>query len=183
MIKRLRLTAWFLAAVACSVSLGPAEQPRPAGDEDAVKAAVLVKLIQFVTWPDSAWPSGGKPVSLCVLARDRWTPLLQQTVQGESLNDRPITVARITKAREASGCQVLVVGGAIERESMEMWQNWHILTISDDESFGQRTAMVSLSIESGRTRFKLNLELAEKAHIRFSAKLLQLAGVVLRGAE
>jgi hypothetical protein len=148
-----------------------------------VKVAVLVKLIQFVTWPDSALPPNGKPVVLCVLAKDRWIPVLQQTVQGESLNDRSITVARITKAREASGCQILVVGGAIERESLEMWENWHVLTISDEDPFELRTSMVTLAIESGRTRFKLNLDLAERAHLRFSAKLLQLAAVVLRGTE
>jgi hypothetical protein len=90
-------------------------------------------------------------------------------------------VTRITKAREANQCQILVVGGPIERESMEMWQNAHVLTISDEESFGSRTGMVSLNVESGRTRFSLNLDLAQKAHIRFSAKLLQLAKVILRG--
>jgi hypothetical protein len=117
------------------------------------------------------------------LGKDRWIPLLQQATQGESLNDRPIAVVRITKAREAGACQILVVGGATERDSLEMWQSWHVLTISDDEPFGGRATMVSLSIESGRTRLKLNLELAEKARVRFSAKLLQLAGVVSRGAE
>ena len=183
MIKRLRLPTSVLAAIAFSASLSRAEQPRAVGGETEVKVAVLVKLIQFVTWPDSALPPGGKPVALCVLAKDQWIPLLQQTVQGESLNNRAITVARITKAREASGCQILVVGGAIERESLEMWENWHVLTISDDDPFELRTSMVTLAIESGRTRFKLNRDLAERAHLRFSAKLLQLAAVVLGGTE
>ncbi len=181
MNKRFRLVMWLLAAFALSVSASPAEQQVPARDEDTVKAAVLVKLIQFVTWPDSALPSAGKPVSLCVLEKDRWIPVLRQTVQGESLNDHPIVVTRITKAREANQCQILVVGGPIERESMEMWQSAHVLTISDEDSFGSHTGMVSLNVESGRTRFNLNLDLAQKAHIRFSAKLLQLAKVILRG--
>ena len=171
----------LLAGFALFVAPCPAEQRAPARDEETVKAAVLVKLIQFVTWPESALPAAGKPVSLCVLEKDRWIPLLQQIVQGESLNDRPIVVTRITKAREGRQCQILVVGGAIERESMEMWQSSHVLTISDEDSFGLHTSMVSLNVESGRTRFKLNLDLAERAHLRFSAKLLQLAKVVLRG--
>ena len=183
MMQRFRLLTCLLAAVAFSVGFSQGEQRRPVEDEDSVKVAVLVKLIQFVSWPESVAIPAGNPATLCVLGKDRWIPLLQQTVQGESLDDRPIAVVRISKAREASVCQILVMGGAAERESLEMWQSWHVLTISDDESFGQRTAMVSLSIESGRTRFKLNLELAEKARIRFSAKLLQLAGVVSRGAE
>jgi hypothetical protein len=183
MIKRFRLPTWLLAAVVFSAGLSQGEDRRPAEDEDTVKVAVLVKLIQFVSWPDAAAIPAGKPATLCVLGKDRWIPLLQHTVQGESLNDRPIAVTRITKAREASACQILVVGGAIERESLEMLQNSHVLTISDDEPYGVRATMVSLSSESGRTRFKLNLELAEKARVRFSAKLLQLAGVVSRGAE
>lgn len=181
MNKRLRFVLWLLAGFALSISPSPAEPRGPARNEDTVKAAVLVKLIQFVTWPDSALPPAGKPVSLCVLEKDRWIPILQQTVQGEYLDDRPIVVTRITKARDASQCQILVVGGPIERESMEMWESLHILTISDEESFGLRTSMVSLNVESGRTRFNLNLDLAQKAHLRFSAKLLQLAKVILRG--
>jgi len=183
MIKRLRLPICLLAASVFTVSLSPAEEHRLAGDADTVKVAVIVKIIQFVTWPDFALPAVGKPMALCVLSKDRWIPLLQQTVVGESLDDRPIAVVRITKAREASACQILVVGGPIEREALETWEQWHVLTVSDDDSFALRTAMVSLSIESGRTRFKLNLNLAEKARIRFSAKLLQLAGVVSRGVE
>jgi hypothetical protein len=183
MIKRLRLPTWLLAAIVFFVSPCLSEQPRPSADETAVKVAVLVKLIQFVTWPDSALPPGGKPAVLCVLAKDRWIPFLQQTVQGESLNGRPIAVARITKAREASGCQILVVGGTIERESLEMWEKWQVLTISDEDPFELRTSMVTLAVESGRARFKLNLDLAERAHLRFSSKLLQLAAVVLRGPE
>jgi hypothetical protein len=172
---------WLLAGFALYDAPSAAEERAPARDEDTVKAAVLVKLIQFVTWPDSGFPAAGKPVSLCVLEKDRWIPVLQQTVQGESLNDHPIVVIRITKARDANQCQILVVGGAIERESMEMWESSHVLTISDEDSLGLHTSMVSLNVESGRTRFKLNLDLAQKAHIRFSAKLLQLAKVVLRG--
>ena len=97
------------------------------------------------------------------------------------MNDHPIVVARITKAREANQCQILVVGGPIEHESMEMWESSHVLTISDEDTFGLHTSMVSLIVESGRTRFKLNLDLAQRAHLRFSAKLLQLAKVVVRG--
>ena len=183
MMQRFRLPTWLLAAVAISVGLSQGEQRRATEDEDTVKVAVLVKLIQFISWPDSAAIPAGNPATLCVLGKDRWIPLLQHATQGESLNDRPISVVRITKAREASACQILVVGGATERESLDLWQSWHVLTIGDDDSFGGRTTMVSLSIESGRTRFKLNLELAEKARVRFSAKLLQLAGVVSRGVE
>ena len=181
MNKRLRLVMWLLASFALSVSLSPAEPRGPARNEDAVKAAVLVKLIQFVTWPDSALPPAGKPISLCVLEKDRWIPVLQQTVQGEYLDDHPIVVTRITKARDANQCQVLVVGGPIEPESLEMWESLHVLTISDEDSFGMRTSMVSLNVESGHARFNLNLDLAQRAHIRFSAKLLQLAKVILRG--
>src|SRR3954471_476339 len=101
MIKRFRLATWLLAAVAFSVGASQGEQRRLAEDVDTVKVAVLVKLIQFVSWPDASAIPSGNPATLCVLGKDRWIPLLQQATQGESLNDRPIAVVRITKAREA----------------------------------------------------------------------------------
>jgi hypothetical protein len=130
----------------------------------------------------------GKPVLLCVLAKDEWIPLLERSAQGESVNGHPIAVTRIAKPPEAHACQILVVGGPIEREWLDLWGTWPLLTVSgDDQSHSRSTmvnsAMVNLTVESGHTRFKLNLELAANAHIRFSSKLLRLAGVDAKGAR
>lgn len=181
MPKGLRVSAWLWLASA--LSAGPVSAQPRGPTEDAVKVAVVVKLVQFVSWPESAWPASGKPVSLCVLAKNQWIPFLQRAAQGEAVNGHPITVTRIGKAQEAHACQILVVGGTIGEEWLKLWGNSPILTVAADDTDQSFGAMVNLTVEGGRTRFKLNLELAGKAQIRFSSKLLQLAGVVSGGAR
>ncbi|MEO7649663.1 MAG: YfiR family protein [Bryobacteraceae bacterium] len=143
--------------------------------------AVLVQLIHFVGWPEAALPQAGQPFSICVLAKDRWIPLLQKSSQGESLSGHPLTVIRIAKPQEARGCQILVIGGTPERDWLEMWGSWPVLTIGDEDRPQASGAMVNLTVEGGRTRFRLNPELARRANLRFSSKLLRLGGVAARG--
>jgi hypothetical protein len=191
MFKGLKIPAWSL--LICGVWSGSVSaQPKGSvsdgldpsrSPEDAVKVAVVVQLVQFVAWPDAAWPTPGKPVVLCVLAKDEWVPLLEQSAQGESVRGHPIAVTRIGKPQEAHACQILVVGGRITQEWLDLWGTWPVLTVSGDGSSPARLAMVNLTIESGHARFKLNLELAVRAGIRFSSKLLQLAGAEARGAR
>ena len=65
------------------VSPSAAEQRGPARDEE-VKVAVLVKLIQFVTWPDAAAARRGQTrFRYAYWKRTAGFPLLQQMVQGE----------------------------------------------------------------------------------------------------
>lgn len=180
MLKRFRLTNLLLLSAA--LLAGPLAAQAKLPNADAVKAAVVVQLVQFIEWPKSALPAANRPVDLCVLGGDQWVPLLREAAQGESVNGHPIKITRIGKAPEALICHILVIGAAIEQEWLDLVAKLPILTVSGEDNGPARGAMVNLTIESGRTRFKLDLERAEKARIRFSSKLLQLAGVALRGS-
>lgn len=180
MLKGFRLTNWLLLSAV--LLTGPLAAQARLPNVDAVKVAVVVQLVQFVAWPQSVLPAANRPMEFCVLGKDPWVPLLQEAAQGESVNGHPIKITRIGKAPEALICQILVIGAAVEQEWLEVVAKLPILTVRVEDNGQPRGAMVNVTIESGRTRFKLDLERAEKAHIRFSSKLLQLAGVALRGS-
>ena len=159
-----------------------AAQPRiPNGD--AVKIAVIVQLIQFVAWPPSSMPPDNGPLDLCVFGKDQWIPLLQEAAYGQLANGRPIKIQRIGKVPEALICHIVVVGGAVELDGVDALAKLPILTIRGDDGGRLEGAMVNITIESGRARFRLDQQRAEKAHIRFSSKLLQLAGAPMRGSR
>lgn len=149
---------------------------------DSVKVAVVVQLVQFVVWPQSALPAANRPLELCVLKNDDWLPLLEQAVRGESVNGHPIKVTGVEKVPEAFACHILVIGTAVEVAWLDVLEKLPILTIRGEKTGQSRRAMVTLRIEAGRTRFSLDVERADKAHLRFSSKLLQLADVAVRGS-
>jgi len=180
MLKGLRIANLLLLNAALLAGPLAAQSRLPNGD--AVKVAVVVKLVQFVTWPQSALPTADRPVEFCVLGKDHWVPLLKEAAHGESVNGHAIKVTRIERAPQAMTCHVLVIGAAVELDGMDVLEKLPILTISGEKTGQSQRAMVTLTIESGRTRFILDVERADRAHLRFSSKLLQLADAGLRGS-
>jgi hypothetical protein len=57
-----------------------------------------------------------------------------------------------------------------------------VLTVSDDAQFLEAGGMIQLREVRGRIRFEINLAGAEKAGLRMSSQLLQLA-LSVRGAR
>ena len=59
-----------------------------------------------------------------------------------------------------------------------MWEGLKgasVLTVGDVEEFNSLGGMVRLLIENGKMRFAINLQAAEQARLKLSAKLLSLA--------
>ena len=53
-----------------------------------------------------------------------------------------------------------------------------VLTVGDMGEFAEEGGMISLKMEGTRVRFDINLAAANRARLKISSKLLQLASVV-----
>lgn len=54
-----------------------------------------------------------------------------------------------------------------------------ILTVGETEQFVKDSGMIGFCIEENKIRFNINLEAAEKANLKISARLLMLAKTVI----
>src|SRR6266403_5629079 len=82
-----------------------AQQPKP--NEYQVKATYLYNFGRFVKWPGTVPVSKGDSFPVCVLGRDPFGPILDSTLAGETLNDKPVALRRISKPQEAGECRIL----------------------------------------------------------------------------
>jgi hypothetical protein len=57
-----------------------------------------------------------------------------------------------------------------------------VLTISDYEHFARMGGIANFVVEDGKLRFAINVDAAQRAHLRVSSQLLALARVV-RGTD
>ena len=76
------------------------------------------------------------------------------------------------------GCHLLYVCASEKHQTtriLESQRNKHVLTVSDIEHFNEDGGMIFLHREGKNIRFEINQNEAEKAGLKISSKLLQLA--------
>jgi len=167
----LRLTVLlFFGVLLCS-----AQDSKPT--ESQVKAAYLYNFGKFVTWPaDRAAASA--VFQICVLGHDPFGSVLDSTVLGESIDGKKITVQRMTRIQDASGCSILFISSSEESRLAAILpeaQRLHALTVSDIPHFAERGGTIGLVNHQDRIRFEVNRTMAEQCHLQLSSELLKVA--------
>ena len=144
--------------------------------EYAVKAEVLYNFLLFVEWPDSAFPTQGTPIRICVAGDDPFGAALDTAMAGRQVKGRAITVAR-TVNLDAVGCHLLFVSRSQTEHIAQILQSLKgsVLTVGDTGESVRRGAMIGLFNDRNRLRFEINPAAATATGIRISSRLLNLA--------
>lgn len=172
---RAGIVTWLLLPL-----VSPA-QPVPAPvQEYQVKAAFLYNFAKFVDWPGEAAGADG-PLVITVFGSDPFGPVLEQTVQGKTVGDRPLVVRRTTRLQDLRPCHVLFISPSEKIRLPEVLRavgGERVLTVSDMEEFLHLGGIVKFVMEDNRVRFEVNARVARESGVRISSKLLKLARVV-----
>jgi hypothetical protein len=166
------------------IGLGVATRSSQAADESLeyqVKAAFLLNFVKFVGWPASAFPQPDSPISICILGADPFGKVLDQLIEGESVNDRKLAIERVKATPIPKDCQVLFLS-RVEREMYRTLPGLGpgILTVGEGDGFIREGGMISFVIENRRVRFDINRTTAENAGLKLSSKLLSVARSVVK---
>ena len=149
-----------------------------------VKAALLLNFARFIEWPDSAFDSARSPIEVCVFAPSPFGDALERTLAGETIANRTLTARQVHGVSDSAGCHLLFVPSGAESRAAALLrrEGSHTVTVGESRRFADMGGAVNLIIESGRVRFNVNLRPVESRGVRISARMLQLAGRVDRGA-
>jgi hypothetical protein len=167
--------AWCIAV--CTIALWA--QPAPAQSDSleyAVKATYLYKLPQFVAWPTGAMPADS--FMLCVIGRDAVVDLLEQAIQGQTVQDRRVMLQRYTALDANPGCQLMYVAGSAAPSVaavLSLVRGMPVLTVTDGQTQPGATGMINFILVQGHVRFEINRNAAEASRLEISSKLLTLA--------
>jgi YfiR/HmsC-like len=158
-----------------------AQAPRPS--ESQVKAAYLYNFGKFVTWPSDR-AATSEVFYICVLGKDPFGSVLDETVNGERIDGKKIGVLRISRVQEAGSCNILFVSSSEEKRLPTIIleaQRVHVLTVSDIPHFAERGGTIGLVNHEDRIRFEVNRTRAEECHLGLSSELLKVAVKVIGG--
>ncbi len=173
--SRAKKATFFLMLLAVLLALPAAAAAQTASEYD-IKAAFLYNFTKFVDWPPAAFPDPGN-LKVCVLGQDPFGGSLR-TVAGEQVGGRKLTVTAVESVSRAAGCQVLFISRS-ERERLGQILagigDSPVLTVGDTDGYASRGVAINFVLEGSKVRFEVNTDSADRAGIKISSKLLQLA--------
>jgi len=145
--------------------------------EYQVKAAYLYNFAKFVTWPGN---ESSSVFTICVIGKDPFGPILDDTVRGKSVRGQPIAIRRLSRAGEPRGCQLVFADYGQEFcRNLPIPSDWDgILLVGEGDSFARCGGMIGLTLKGGRVQFDINVGAVARAHLEVSSKLLQVASIV-----
>lgn len=161
---------------------------RVAGDVKAseadVKAAFLYNFARLITWPAGAWESAQAPFVVAVLGADPLGTALDASFSGKSLDGRAFELRRYADVAALKPCHILFVPeeqqAGLPAVLKALGRN--VLVVGEGESFTRDGGAVRFYRESTtggtKVRFEINVDVARRAGLEVSSKLLALARVV-----
>ena len=173
-------------SVVCLAHAGGVTAQAAPTPEYRLKAVFLFNFAQFVEWPASAFPAPGSPLVIGILGDDPFGTYLDETVRGETVNDRPLTVQRYHRVEEIGACHILFVSRPEQKHLdriLDSLKNRSVLTVSDAEGFASHGGMIGFVTEENRIRLLVNLAAARAANLTISSKLLRPARIVATGGN
>jgi uncharacterized protein DUF4154 len=174
-----RAAAWVV--VFAGLAGGLPGDARAAPLEYQVKAGFLYNFAKFIEWPAPAFAKAQTPYSICVLGPDPFGEDLDVAVGEATLHGRRLMVRRLADAKNAGGCHILFVSKTDPRKLPALLQalgNVPTLTVGENDEFIRAGGCLRFFFQGDLIRFEINLEATERARLKVSAKLLNLAKVV-----
>jgi len=162
-----------LAAVLAGVLLAPARAQEPDG-EYQIKALLLSKIVNFVSWPGET----NAVRQLCVAGTDPFGAALDAAFAKSS----QIELRRLDDpAQSVDACDLVYISPSEQRDYQQLLQSvadQPVLTVSDIPRFANNGGMINLALINRRVRFFINQQEIERSGMRVSYKLLRLADIV-----
>jgi hypothetical protein len=157
-----------------------AQDARIAASEQSLKAAYLFKLPAYVDWPPGRFAQPDSAFTIGVLGADDVASELASLTAGRTVNGRPLEIRTLGQDDLLEGVHVLFFSGAALKRSERIAADaaaHAILTVTDTPG-GSQDSIVSFVTVSGRLRFEVRLNAAQRNGLKLHSGLLAVAARV-----
>jgi hypothetical protein len=162
---------WLLAVFA-----GRAQESPPT--EQQLKAAFLLNFAKFVEWPPTAFGGVTSPIVLGILGDNPFGEVLEQTIRGKTISNRPLVVKPFRSSAETTNCHILFICASEKARLPEILAGLRgasVLTVAEMDRFTETGGMINFIRQGNKIRFQINKVAAKSAGLKISSKLLSLA--------
>lgn len=173
-----RRASVLLVIVCCAL---PSAKTWASPTESELRAAVIVAIMRFTSWPKAA-TDAPPHIRVCLLGAPNSTSHLLRVSGQQKVAGRVLQVNELV-GPEIGNCEVLVLGAEFSREgfaALMLAADQHsILTVCDGcDSSRNEDTIIYLTLRKQRVNFEVNLAKAKSNGLALDAQLLELASVV-----
>ncbi len=153
-------------------------------DEYSIKAGYLYNFSKYVEWPKETFAAPTSPFVICIAGEDPFGSRLDQAIAGKTSGDgRSLEVQRLKNGgvEALRKCQMVFVSKSEKRNVaaiIDAVKGYSVLTIADFNPFAESGGVANLRIEGSKVRVDLNMSAANRANLKVSGKLQQVANLV-----
>ena len=170
----------LLAGLAAALILLPAHAQEGLRDERAVRAAYVFNLIKYVEWP-----SQGRELTIALIGDAETGGVMASMLDGRTSNGKNIHVVLSPSDEALENCGVLYIAASRPediRYALERMKGRSVLTVGETDGFVRGGGMVALINTGDHIRIEVNLDAVQRAGIRISSRVLNLA-IIVRPAQ
>jgi len=150
------------------------------------KAHFLSKFPIFIEWPDDALPPAHAPFLICVFGDFSFGTSLAENTRGTAIHERRVEIRWIRKEQELKSCQILFVSHSEQKrysQVLESVRSQGVLNVGETAEFLDAGGIVSFTMQQQTLQFDVNLDGANKVHLRIGSQMLALARRVVQKTE
>lgn len=167
----------FFAALAAPAGLR-AESPMQR--EYEIKAAYIYNFINYIEWPENAFPAPGGTITIGVIGQNPFGAALD-VLNGKQVKGRTVALKQITDAKDLDQCQIVFINSSEKARLPELLgklKDSRVLTVSEIDGFAEQGGIINFISEHNKVRFEINPDAARRLGLNISSELLKLAKVV-----
>ncbi len=149
-------------------------------EEYEVKAAFIYNFAKFIEWPEHAISSENDSLKLCIIGDNPFGTVFKK-IEGKQVKNKKFIIEHIKSVSSIKECNMLYISkseGKNLASIINFANNYNVLTISDEAGFEEKGVIINMFISEEMIRFNVNIDAAQKAGLKISAKLLKLASDV-----
>ncbi|MEJ7647152.1 MAG: YfiR family protein [Chryseolinea sp.] len=165
-----RVIVVLMMAMVAVVNVSAQERPT-----HEIHAAMLYNFIKYVQWPNEG-ESGDFVVG--VIGDENVFNTLKSWYDGKAKGSKKYVIKKLGSAEEATGCQVVYVGKAKNRDFDVIKSSVtgkSILTITDGNGMGLKGSCINFKVIDGKLKFELNQATVTGSNLKVSSQLSSMA--------
>jgi hypothetical protein len=184
--RRLLLAA--LLSMSAAAAFGQTSALRQIGpSETSVKAAYVLKFLNYVEWPAASFAAEDAPYVIGVAGDEAMLAELQRQAAGRALQRHPVIARKVGGGDLPSGLHLLYIGahgdrareGALLRQAKQQ----SVLLVTDFDGALDQGSMINFRLVDDRVRFEVALDPVRRAGLELNTRLLSVAIAVNKGTQ